>query len=125
MKRVLLAVFLIIFSLSSALFAHFYIKGVSTEIEVLLESVLFDAAPENSAIYENIERVLEKWNKHGKIFGVFLKNPTTEEMEAAFCELEFFFDSRQNDSLRQAVIKCIFLLKSVIEGEKFSFGNIF
>ena len=125
MKRVLLAVFLIIFSLSSALFSHFYIKGVSTEIEVLLEAALFDVASEDSAISENIERVLEKWNKHGKIFGVLLKNPTTEEMETAFCELEFFFDSRQNDSLRQAVIKCIFLLKSVIEGEKFSFGNIF
>lgn len=125
MKRVLLAVFLIIFSLSFALFSHFYIKSVSSEFEDLLEDALADSKYDISAMTENIETVLKKWDKHGKFFGVLLGNSASDEIDAAFSELEFFMNYQQSDSVCQSVTKCIFLLKSVIEYEKFSFGNVF
>ena len=125
MKRVFFAVFLIIFSLALVLFSHFYIKNVSTEIAELLEAVLSDAVSDSSAMSENARLVLEKWKLHGRFLGVFLKSSVSDEMDDAFAELEFFLDYQQNDSLCRTVTKCIFLLKSVIEGEKLSFGNIF
>lgn len=125
MKRVLLAVFLIAFALVFALFSHFYIKNVSMEIEALLETALSASVSDGSAMSENAELVLVKWKKHGKFFGVLLKSSVSDEMDEAFCELEFFLNYQHNDLLSQAVTKCIFLLKSATEGEKFSFGNIF
>ena len=125
MKRALLAVLLIIFSLVFSLFSHFYVKTITSEFDALLEEALADNSSYDTIRPENIVLVLAKWNKHEKFFSVLLKNSAADEMDAAFSELEFFLDYQQKDSLSQAVIKCIFLLKSVIESEKFSFGNIF
>ncbi len=126
MKRVVLAVLLIFCSFVLSLVAHFYIINVSTELEKLLEAVLAQAPEEADNINtENISLALEKWNRHGKFFGVLLRNSASGEIDKVFGELDFFLNYPQGDSLKQAAAKCVILLKGVKENEKFSFDNIF
>lgn len=125
MKRVVLAVCLVLFSFVLSFFSYFYVKNVSDKLETVLETALEGNSEDGKVSSENIQIALNVWKKHGNFFGILLKNSTSGEISEAFSEIEFFLNYQQNDSLEQAVSKCIFLLKSTVESEKLSFNNIF
>lgn len=125
LKRVAAAACMIFFSLVFAVFSCFYVENVGTQLEQLLESSLTEDEFVGEISYESIRQALSLWDERKPFFGILLTHSASREISDAFSELEFLINSRQSDSVRESVTKCIVLLKSAVGREKFTFGNIF
>lgn len=125
LKRVVAAACMIIFSLIFAVFSCAYVENVGTQLEQMLEASLEEDSQTGELAYESIRQALSLWDEMKAFFGILLTHSASREISNAFSELEFLINSRQNDLLSESVTKCIVLLKSAVEREKFTFGNIF
>lgn len=116
MKRIIIAILMLIFAVSvSTVSAYFFDKRI-TELGNSIEKIY------NQPNKENISKIIYEW-KSAKLFLKFVTvHETVNEIEICFASLE---DSDSDDSVREVCSEIKTLLKILDESEKASPENIF
>lgn len=125
MKRFFLALLLLIFCFSIAIYGFHCLEKTSFQLIEMLEkagSMIFEGETKKA---ENALRDIEKaWEKNRLAFNVFLDHTTLDTLDSSLPALFEIFKSGSMEQAFEEIQKSIAVLKDIVEEQKISIGNI-
>lgn len=111
MKRMIIAVLIILFSVGFAVWE-------SQEIDSILED-LYDTVADDS------EKAYEKWQDTKDFLGVFLMHGDIDSIDGEMHAMREFSEADRKDEANESVIRIMGYIENIRQAERLSFGNVF
>ena len=125
MKRLFLALMLLAFCFSTAVFGFFSLKKSCLELKNTLESAAAYIENDNkSAALRALESTGEKWKKQRLVFNIFLDHTTLDTLDSSLPSLSEIFKNGNSEPAFEEIQKNIAVLEDIVEEQRISIGNI-
>lgn len=126
MKRLMIAVCLLLAVLGATLGNSFYLKGLNEELSTLLERADRQAAMGNwdeAALFVRTAR--EQWQSHDFYLHVTLRHNDVDQIDSDFQELSALLEHREEGEYSAVLSRLSSRLRLIYEGETLSLQNVF
>ncbi len=125
MKRLFLAIMLLVFCFSTAVFGFFSLKKSCLDLEITLESAAVHIENDNkSAAFHALESVGETWKKRRLVFNVFLDHTTLDTLDSSLPMLSEILKNGNIEPVFEEIQKNIAVLEDIVEEQRINIGNI-
>lgn len=125
MKRLRVAIALLVVILATGIWGHFLIENACKE---MAEIVKYDCAitvQERKTSEKRAEQLQEEWSKKEKIFAVILPHSELDEIEISLKKLTDFHSQNMTEEYIKALNECSNRFEHIAESERLTFQNIF
>lgn len=111
MKRIIIAVLIIIASVGFSLWGNFKINEIFDEVLVRIDD-------DNTAAYE-------LWQKNRDFLGIFLMHGDVDSIDGEMHAMMKFSQSDRKEDVSECVIRIAGYIENIRQSERLSFGNVF
>lgn len=126
MKRVVIAVVLIVFVTAISVYGYFDLKRTGNDIISSLENTIEIA--ENGteeAATESLKETIKKWEKAQVRFGIYCNHDELDDIDINFRTLDDKTENKADCDITELCSENIILLEKMIDSEKPKFENVF
>lgn len=126
MKRVVIAVVLIVFVTAISVYGYFDLKRTGNEIISSLEKTIEIAenGTEETAT-ESLKATIKKWEKAQVRFGIYCNHDELDDIDINFRTLDDKTENKADCDITELCSENIILLEKMIDSEKPKFENVF
>lgn len=126
MKRVVIAVVLIVFVTAISVYGYFDLKRTGNDIISSLEKTIetVEANGESSAM-ENLTASVRKWEKARVRFGIYCNHDEIDDIDINFRTLKSKAERNTDCDIVEICSENIILLEKMIDAEKPKIENVF
>lgn len=125
MKRMILAILLLVLCFAFCISSYFTLDKRTQEIIALLESASADIMENNTEQAEiKIKKCEDKWNENQNLFSVFLNHKMLENLSISVPSLLPLMKKSERDIALEKIEESINGLKAIMDEQKIKIGNI-
>lgn len=124
MKRLIIAVAMLAFSVALAVCGYFMTENATDEVSVAFDNCMRKEKTEKKNI-ENIKKTAEIWNKNKKILFIFLPHDEFSEIEKNLIKMKYFMYDFNFEESSELSFECVKFLKNINEEHKLSVQTVF
>lgn len=125
MKRLRVAIALLVVILATGIWGHFLIENACKEMAKLVKYDCAITVQERKTSEKRAEQLQEEWSKKEKIFAVILPHSELDEIEISLKKLTDFHSQNMTEEYIKALNECSNRFEHIAESERLTFQNIF
>lgn len=125
MKRIMIAVAILLFTFAATLGHSLYISSFTGELTALLEAAETNAENEHwDAAWDLTQSAKEKWEAKGNYLHILLRHSDTDSVYTGFREVNEFIQCQEGGEYSAANARLIAELELLSEAEQLTLKNI-
>ena len=125
MKRLGVAIALLVVILATGIWGHFLIENACMEMAELVKNDCAITVQEQKASEKRAKKLQEEWSKKEKVFAVILPHSELDEIEINLKKLTDFQSQNMTEEYIKALNECSNRFEHIAESERLTFQNIF